>query len=147
MSCWLRVALGIVIPGAGIALLSSAGVTNVYGTGTEWQANVGGWLPDGAQRDTFWDAPFVDIPGLSIYNVHCHGQMRVDLQLGATGPFHNNPCYAAMGMYSGGSSETGVYLMLPGGNQAIYRDSVDYGAWAYSIRDVTYFKFPGPVPG
>src|SRR5258708_34502628 len=115
MSGWLRVALAIVIRVAGIALLLSAGVTNVYGTGTEWQANVGGWLPDGAQRDTFWDAPFVDIPGLSIYNVHCHGQMRVDLQLGATGPFHNNPCYAAMGMYSGGSSDTGVSLMLPRG--------------------------------
>ncbi len=139
MSWWFRVGLAILVPLVGIVLLSSAGVTNAYGTGTQVRASVGGWLPDGAQRDTFWDAPFVDIPGLSIYNVHCHGQMRVDLQLGATRPFHNNPCYAAMGMYSAGSSDTGVYLMLPGGNQAIYRDSVDYGPWTYSIRDVTYF--------
>jgi hypothetical protein len=147
MAWWLRVALAIAVPVAGIALLSSAGVTNAYGTGTQVHANVGGWLPDGAQRDTFWDAPFVDVAGLSIYTVHCHGQMRVDLQLGATGPSHNNPCYAAMGMYQGESGETDLYLMLPGGSQAIYRDSIDYGPWTYSIRDVTYRNFPGPVPG
>jgi hypothetical protein len=145
MSWWFRVALAILVPIAGIALLSSAGVTNAYGTGTKIQANVAAWLPDGAQRDTFWDSPFIDVPGLSIYAVHCHGQMRVDLQLGATGPFHNNPCYAAMGMYSGASGATDLYMMLPGGSQAIYRDSVDYGPWTYSIKDVIYYNSP-PLP-
>jgi hypothetical protein len=147
MSWWFRVALAILVPIAGIALLASAGVTNAYGTGTQMQANIGGWLPDGAQRDTFWDASFVDVPGLSVYSVHCHGQMHLNVQLGATGPFHNNPCYAAMGMYSGGSSETELYTMFPGGSQAIYRDSVDYGPWIYSIKDVVYYSSPQGVPG
>src|SRR5258708_19880306 len=113
MSWWLRVALAIVIPVAGIALLSSAGVTNVYGTGTEWQANVGGWLPGGAQRDTFWDAPFVAIPGLSLYNLHCHGQMRVDPQLGATGAFPNNPSLPALGMSTPSPPPPPRLLLLP----------------------------------
>src|SRR5258708_16963269 len=99
MSWWLRVALAIVIPVAGIALLSSAGVTNVYGTGTEWQADVGGGLPAGMQPATFWDAPFGVIPGLSLYYVHSHGHVRVDLQLRAPGPLPHNPSYSAMRLH------------------------------------------------
>jgi hypothetical protein len=146
MSWWFRVALAILVPMVGIALISSAGVTNAYGTGTQIQANVAGWLPDGAQRDTFWDSSIVDVPGMSIFMVHCHGQMRVDLQLGATGPFHNNPCYAGMGLYAGSSSQTDLFMMLPGGTQAIYRDSVDYRPWTYSIRSVIYYNWPPGAP-
>ena len=144
MSWWFRVALAIVIPLGGIALISTAGVTNVYGTGAQVQTNVVGWLPDGAQSDTFWDSAVVDVPGLSLYAVHCHGQMRFDFQLGATGPFHNNPCYRAMGLYSGSSSQSELVMMFPGGSQAIYRESVGYGPWTYVIGDVIYFPYPGP---
>jgi len=146
MSWWFRVALAILVPLAGIALLASAGVTNAYGSGVHVQTNLAGWFPDGAQRETFWDSPVVDVPSLSLFAVHCHGQMRLDFQLGATGPFHNNPCYAAMGEYSGGSGATELLMMLPGGTQAIYRDSVDYGPWTYSIRSVTYYSSPQAAP-
>jgi hypothetical protein len=147
MSRWFRVTLAVLVPLTGLTLTLCAGITNAYGTGTQLQANVGGWLPDGAKGDTFWDASVVDVPGFSAYAVHCHGRMRVDLQLGATGPSHSNPCYAAMGMYSGGSEDSGTYMVFPGGNNAIYRDSVNYGPWTYSIGNVIYSTSPPPSPG
>jgi hypothetical protein len=147
MSRRFRVSLAVLIPLTGVTLTLCAGITNAYGSGTQLQANVGGWLPDGAKGDTFWDASVVDIPGFSAYAVHCHGRMRVDLQLGATGPSHSNPCYAALGMYSGGSEDSGTYVVFPGGSTAIYRDSVNYGPWKYSIANVIYYGSPPPPPG
>jgi hypothetical protein len=125
--------LPFLIPAAGIALILSAGMTNAYGSGAHMKASVDGWIPDGAASDTFWDAPFIDVPGLSVYAVHCHGQWRPDFQLGATGPPHSNPCYAAMGAYSQNSDGYEVFAMLPGGHNAIYRSTVNYGPWQYYV--------------
>ncbi|MFI5282235.1 MAG: hypothetical protein ACHQ0J_03805 [Candidatus Dormibacterales bacterium] len=108
---------------------------------------VGGWTPDGAKSDTFWDAAIVDVPGLSVYAVHCHGQMRVDLQYGATGPSHGNPCYAALGVYQESSEQSGIYVIFPGGNTALYRSSVNYGNWSYGIGTVFYDTSPPPPAG
>jgi hypothetical protein len=146
MSGRFRATLPFLVALAGVTLLLSAGMTNAYGSGTRLRANDGVWFPDGANADTFWDAPIVDLPGLSVYAVHCHGRMRADFQLGATGPSHSNPCYAAMGMYSGGGQQSGLYLMLPGGNTAVYRESVNYGPWTYSIGDVIYYSSPPGSP-
>jgi len=137
-------ALAVLAPALGVTLILSAGMTNAYGSGTQLHANAG-WIPDGAAADTFWDSPFIDIPGLSVYAVHCHGQMRPDIQLGATGPPHSNPCYASMGMYGGSSDQFGVYMMLPGGNNAIYRSSVNYGPWTYYTGPVIYESSPPPA--
>jgi hypothetical protein len=147
MSAWFGVSLAVLVPIACVTLTLCAGITNAYGTGTQLQANVGGWLPDGAKSDTFWDASVVDVPGLSAYAVHCHGRMRVDLQFGATGPSHSNPCYAALGMYNEGSDDSGIYLFFPGGKTAMYRDSVNYGPWSYGIGSVISYSSPPPPPG
>jgi hypothetical protein len=146
MSGWFRVTLPFLLVLAGVTLLFSAGMTNAYGSGTQLRANDGVWFPDGAKADTFWDASIIDWPGFSVYAVHCHGQVRADIQLGATGPAHGNPCYASMGMYSGGGEQSDLYVMLPGGNTAIYRDSVDYGPWTYSTRNVVYYSSPPGSP-
>jgi hypothetical protein len=138
--------LPVVVPVVCVALIMSAGMTNAYGSGTQLHANVGGWIPDGAKADTFWNASIIDVPGLSVYAVHCHGQMRSDVQLGATSPPHSNPCLAAMGAYSGGSEEWGVYMTVPGTSAAIYRSSVNYGPWTYSISDLVYESSPPPRP-
>jgi hypothetical protein len=122
-------------------------MTNAFGTGTRLQTNVAGWLPDGAQRDTFWDASVVDVPGFSVYTVHCHGRMQLDVQAGATGPSHGNPCYAALGLYSGGGWQSDTYLILPGGSMALYRDSTNNGPWSYGIGNVIYFHSPPPAGG
>ena len=145
MSLWFRVTLPFLLVLAGATLLLGAGITNAYGSGTQLRANDGVWFPDGATADTFWDASIIDWPGFSVYAVHCHGQVRGDIQLGATGPSHGNPCYASMGMYSGGS-ESELYVMLPGGNTAIYRDSVNHGPWTYATRDVIYYSSPPGSP-
>jgi hypothetical protein len=120
-------------------------MTNAYGSGTQLKANAG-WIPDGAAADTFWDAPFIDVPGLSVYAVHCHGQWRPDFQLGATSPPHSNPCYAAMGVYGQNSDGYEVFAMLPGGHNAIYRSTVNYGPWHYYIAPVIYESAPPPIP-
>ena len=146
MSLWFRVTLAFLLVLAGVTLLFSAGMTNAYGSGTQLRANDGVWFADGAKADTFWDASIIDWPGFSVYAVHCHGQVRADIQLGATGPSHGNPCYASMGMYSGGGEQSDLYVMLPGGNTAIYRDSVDYGPWTYSTRSVIYYSSPPGSP-
>jgi hypothetical protein len=146
MSRRFRATLPFLVALAGVSLLLGAGMTNAYGSGTRLRANDGVWFPDGANAGTFWDAQIVDLPGLSVYAVHCHGRMRADLQLGATGPFHNNPCYGAMGMYREGSDDSGIYMMLPGGNSAIYRESVNYGPWTYSIGNVIHNSSPPGSP-
>lgn len=121
--------------GLAIALLAATEAV-LAGSGAAGGANadmsLGGPVPDGAAPDTFWDSTVVDIPGLSLTAVHCHGTVGYDLQLGATGPSHANPCYAALGVYSAGASELDTYLTLPGG-QALYRASDDYGPWRYCI--------------
>ena len=90
MRRWLLVSLGVVV----VAIVV-AGFTDGYGTGTRLQANIGGWMPDGANPATFWDLPLVDAPGLSVTSVHCHGRMDVNLQLGATGPLNNARWYSS----------------------------------------------------
>jgi hypothetical protein len=120
-----------------VVVVLVAGLTDAFGTGTQLQANVPGWFPDGAAADTFWDSPLVDVPGLSVAGVHCHGSVQYELQLGATGPSHDNPCYAAMGMYSGNGAEWGVYIKLPGDN-AVYRISEDYQPWRYCTAGLIF---------
>lgn len=114
-----------------------AGVTDGFGTRTRLQANVPGWYPDGAAADTFWDSPLVDVPGVSLTGVHCHGSVQYELQVGATGPSHDNPCYAAMGVYSGNGGQWGVYITLPG-DRAVYRISEDYQPWRYCIAGLIF---------
>ena len=138
-------ALALLVPAVGVVLILSAGMTNAYGSGAQVKASIGGWISDGAAADTFWNAPFIDIPGLSVYGVHCHGQVRADVQLGVTGPPHSNPCLAAMGAYSGEGEQLDTYMMLPDGNNAIYRSSVNYSPWHYYIGPVIYEASP-PLP-
>jgi hypothetical protein len=121
-----------------VVVVLVAGVTDAFGTGTQVQANVGGWFPDGAAPDTFWDSSFVDVPGVSVTAVHCHSRVQLELQLGATGPSHDNPCYAAMGLYSNsGGSQWGVYITLPQ-DTAVYRISEDYKPWRYCVAGLIF---------
>jgi len=120
-----------------VVVILVAGVTNAFGTGTQLRATVPGSLPDGAAAATFWDSPLVDLPGVSVTGVHCHGSVKLELQVGATGPSHDNPCYAAMGLYSGNSMEWGVYINLPG-DRAVYRISEDYQPWRYCTAGVIF---------
>jgi hypothetical protein len=122
-----------------------AGVTDAFGTGTQVQANVPGSFPDGAAADTFWDSQLVDVPGVSVTGVHCHGSVRYELQVGATGPSHDNPCYAAMGLYSGSTGwQDEVYTTLPG-DRAVYRISEEYQPWRYCIAGLI-FEEPATEP-
>lgn len=125
------VALGIVVLLVGILALAMA-------TGTGFGSGLGGWASDGLAPDSFWDTSMIDLPGLSLYAVHCHGQSRYDFQIGATGPKHGNPCYAARGLYSGAGEQVDTLVILPGGTKAVYRRSVDFGPWSYYIGDVIY---------
>ena len=138
-----RLGLAAIVPVALLVLLG-AGVTNSYGTGAALDTGPG-WISDGAAPDTFWDSAIVDWPGMSLYTVHCHGQMRLDLQVGATGPAHNNPCYAAMGEYSGQGEDLDAYAML-GGGKVLWRHSVNGGPWSYYVGDEIYDTGPGPLP-
>ncbi|MGZ3382221.1 MAG: hypothetical protein ACXVBB_18430 [Isosphaeraceae bacterium] len=115
-----------------VVVVLVAGITDGFGTGTQLQASVPGSLPDGAAADTFWDSQLVDIPGVSATGVHCHCSVKYELQVGATGPSHDNPCYAAMGLYSGNGTQWGVYITLPG-DRAVYRISEEYQPWRYCI--------------
>jgi hypothetical protein len=134
---WLLVLVGSVV-----AAILVAGFTDGFGTGKQLQANIGGSMPDGANANSFWDGPVVDAPGFSVTTVHCHGRMQINLQLGATGPSHGNPCYAAMGMYSGNSEELDAYMIVPFVGKALYRHSVNDGPWTYYFGDLIY----GPPP-
>ena len=134
--------LPVAAVGGVVAVMLAAGITNSYGTGARADTDFVGWIPDGAASDTFWDSPVIDLPGLSLYTIHCHGQMRVDFQVGATGPPMSNPCYAAMGSFSGGSSEVDAYIFL-GGGKALYRRSDNYGPWTYYVGDVITGVPPG----
>jgi hypothetical protein len=119
-----------------VVVVVVAGVTNAFGTGTQLQANVPGQFPDGAAANTFWDSQLVDVPGFSVTAVHCHGSVKFELQAGATGPSHDNPCYAAMGQYSG-NEQWGVYITLPG-DRAVYRISEDYQPWRYCTSGLIF---------
>ena len=125
-----------------IAGLIAAGVTDGFGSGALLRTNVGGPMPDGAAQGTFWDAQVVDVPGLTVTAAHCHGAVRYELQIGATVPLSDNACYAAMGSYAGGSSQWGVYAMLPG-DRAVYRISENYGPWRYCIAGL---RTPSATP-
>ena len=117
-----------------VAALTVTGVTNAFGSGAVLRTNLGGSLSDGAAKDTFWDNNVIDVPGLTIAAVHCHGRVQYELQAGATGPVSDNACYAAMGSYQGDTSDWGTYLGLPG-NHMVYRISQDYGPWRYCIGE------------
>jgi hypothetical protein len=120
-----------------------AGLTDALGTAGALQTSLGNWSTDGATRDTFWDSPVFDIPGVSVTAVHCHGKVRYDLQVGATGPSHSNPCYAAMGAYGYGSAQSGTFMTLPG-DWAVYRISQNYGPWRYCVGSLSPTIGPGP---
>jgi hypothetical protein len=126
----LRTGAVIVSIVALVVVVLVAGMTDAFGTGIQLAANVPGSFPDFAAPDTFWDSPLVDVPGVSVTAVHCHGSVQYELQVGATGPSHSNACYAAMGVYSGNGSEWGVYIHLPG-DKAVYRISENHHPWRY----------------
>jgi len=129
----MRLRVGVVIVSTVVAVVVAAGVTDGFGTGTQLRANIPGSFSDGAAADTFWDSALLDIPGASVTAVHCHGQVQYELQLGATGPSHENRCYAAMGLYSnGGVDQWGVYTTLPG-DRVVYRVSDAEQPWRYCI--------------
>lgn len=130
MRSLLAATLGVVV-----VTIAVAGFTDGFGTGEQLQANIGGWRPDGADTATFWDSPLLDVPGLSVTAVHCHGRMDLNLQLGATGPAHGNPCYAALGVYSGESEELDAYALVPLVGKVLYRHSVNEGPWTYYFGD------------
>src|SRR5438105_12677529 len=119
------------------AIVVAGGVSDGFGTGTRLDASTPGWIPDGAGGETFWDSPLVDVPGVSVTGLHCHGRVQYELQVGATGPSHSNPCYAAMGLYTGGESQWGVYITLPA-DRAVYRTSEDYQPWRYCIANLIF---------
>ncbi len=137
-------AITVVIVVGAVALTLAAGLTNAFGTGDRFQASVGD-MPDGAAADTFWDGPIVDMPGLSLVSVHCHGRVHYDLQYGSTGPAHSNACYASLGMYGPGSTELDSYVFLPGTNNVLYRCSAGYGPWIYYLGGVIYRPDPSAV--
>ena len=142
----LRTGAVIVTTLALAAAVCAAGVTDGFGTGTRLQANTPAWFPDGAGGDTFWDSPLVDVPGVALTGLHCHGRVQYELQLGATGPSQGNPCYAAMGLYSQGmESEWGVYIALPG-DRAVYRFSENYQPWRYCIAGLIFGQADGGAP-
>jgi len=126
----LRAGAVIVAIVALVVVVLVAGLTDAFGTGIQLDENLTGSFPDFAAPDTFWDSPLVDVPGVSVTAIHCHGSVQYQLQLGATGPSHENACYAAMGVYSGNGSEWGVYISLPG-DKAVYRISENYRPWRY----------------
>jgi len=129
----MRLRIGVVIVLTVVVVVVIAGVTDGFGTGTQLRANVPGSFSDGAAADTFWDSALLDIPGVSVTSIHCHGMVQYELQLGATGPSHENRCYAAMGLYSnGGEDQWGVYMTLPG-DKAVYRVSDGEQPWRYCI--------------
>ena len=125
-------------------LIPVAGFTDTFGTNFQLHADVGG-SSDGAAHDTFWNNTTFDIPGISITAVHCHGKVKYDLQVLATGPSKDNPCYAAMGAYGEGSGEGDTWILLPG-DKAIYRLSQNYQPWRYCIGDVIQSGGPGAPP-
>jgi hypothetical protein len=137
----LRTGAVIVSIVALVVVVLVAGLTDAFGTGTQLEANVPGRFPDGAAAGTFWDSPLVDVPGVSVTAVHCHGSVQYEMQVGATGPSDDNACYAAMGLYSGNGSEWGVYISLPG-DKAVYRISEDYQPWRYCTGGLI---FAGPA--
>lgn len=141
------IGLGTALVIVAVGVLTTAGVTDSLGTGALFHTNLGGSFRDGAAADTFWDSPVVDLPGIALTAVHCHGSVRYELQVGATGPSHENTCYAAMGLYDNGgpSEDWGVYAELPG-NRAVYRISDNYGPWRYCIATVTYYLSPLQAP-
>ena len=133
----MRLRAGVVVATTLVlaAVVLAGGLTNGFGTGARLDAGTPGWIPDGAGGDTFWDSPLIDVPGVSVTGLHCHGRVQYELQVGATGPSQSNPCYAAMGLYSGGESQWGVYVILPA-DRAVYRSSDNYQPWRYCIASL-----------
>ena len=117
---------------AAFAVIVAAGLTDAFGSGASLRTNLGPATADGAAAATFWDSQIVDVPGVSLTAVHCHGFVQYELQVGATAPSQDNRCYAAMGAYQGSSSQWGVYELLPDG-RAVYRISANYGPWRYCV--------------
>jgi hypothetical protein len=97
-----------------------------YLTGTDVRIGFGG-RPNGDKVGSNWTARTIDLPGLSIVNVHCRGRGEVALELGATGI---STC--PNGVPSG--VELGWYLRLPG-NTVVWRCSKDGGPFRYFVAD------------
>ncbi len=139
---WRRTGLALAL--AVVAFVAAGlllGASDAAGGTARSDITFGGWIPDGAARDTFWDMTWVDLPGVSLTAVHCHGRVTYDMQLGATGPSHLNPCYAALGEYSGQAQQIDTYLTLANG-QAVYRVSTDYGPWRYCVGSLMGAEAP-----
>ena len=129
---------------AAVLAIAVLGFTDAFGSGAVLTGQVSGWSSDGAGGDTFWDTNVLDIPGASLTAVHCHGRVAYVVQVGATGPDRSNPCYAAMGVYSGESSQLDTYMVLPGGYKALYRSAQDNGPGQYCIGNGSEAPAPGP---
>ena len=129
---------------AAVLAIVVLGLTDTFGSGAVFTSQVGGWSSDGAGGGTFWDSNVLDIPGASLTAVHCHGRVEYVVQVGATGPDRLNPCYAALGEYSGESSQLDTYVVFPGGNAALYRSSENSGPWRYCLGKVIYSPAGGP---
>ena len=87
-----------------------------------------GWFSDGATADTFWNSPVINMPGIEVTQIHCHGRQTLDLQVGATRPPHN-PCY---GDSHGHQWGWGVLWKLPG-VVTVYQSTVDGGPYSYGV--------------
>jgi hypothetical protein len=131
---WLGMAFAALV--AVIAFTLGTGLTDAYGTNSVIKAKIGAWS-DGAAPDTFWDSPVVDLPGLSVFWVHCHGRVNFDLQYGATGPNHRNTCIAAMNaVNTGGLAAVDAYVFFPIGNKVLYRCNMNDAPWIYYVGDI-----------
>jgi len=113
-------------------LLLVVGAEVGYLSGNELQTSLAGWSSDGAAPGTFWSSAVIELPGLEVTDLHCHGLRTLDLQVGAARPAHN-PCYSGNYNLTTGWS---VYLMLPGGHKAIYQSFVKGGPYTYYVGDL-----------
>jgi hypothetical protein len=115
-----------------------AGATVAYASGTDLQTLAPGWTSDGAAPDTFWDSPVINIPGVQVTDIHCHGRRTLDFQYGATRPARN-PCY--LGNYDR-TSGWGVLWIVPGTQTALYQAFQNGGAYTYYVANL----IPAPNP-
>ena len=131
----------VAVAGLVSLLVIAAGASVGYASGRDLQANATGWTPDGAAPDTFWESQLLNLPGVEITDIHCHGRRTLDFQYGATHPARN-PCYP--GNYDR-TSGWGVMWIIPGTDSAVYQSFVNGGAYSYSVESLLHPATP-PVP-
>ena len=100
-------------------------VDYVQGTLTAWQ-------PDGAAPDMYWDSPVIDLPGLEVTDVHCHGRVRLDIQVGPVRP-PVNPC-TAVRMSGVTTYADGPIVSVDPLGVVIVREEWNGGPWRYSLK-------------